>query len=195
MNIVEGYESLPVIPKEEIFAFLKKREGILDGVCVTGGEPTLYRELPEFIEKVKQLGFLVKLDTNGTNPEMLGILINDGLIDYIAMDIKTSFNNYPQVTGIPHVEKDRLRKSVEILLSGKIPYEFRTTVAKEFHTPEVFQEIGEMIKGCKNYYLQTFKDSEYVRRHDLTPYNKEELQGIALQLEKYDIKAYVRGVE
>ncbi len=147
------------------------------------------------MKKIKQLGFLVKLDTNGTNPEMLGILIGDSLVDYVAMDIKTSFNNYPKVAGISHIDTDRLRKSIDILLSGRIPYEFRTTVTREYHTFQVFEEIGEMIRGCKNYYLQAFKDSEYVRLHTLTSYNKEELQGIAGQLGKYDVKAYVRGID
>ncbi len=195
MNIVEDFEGLPRISEEEILSFLKKREGILDGVCITGGEPTLYKELPDFMERIKRLGFLVKLDTNGTNPEMLGILIRDGLTDYVAMDIKTSLNNYPQVAGISRVDTDRLRQSIDILLSERIPYEFRTTVVREYHTFKVFEEIGEMIRGCKNYYLQAFKDSEYVRLHTLTSYNKEELQGIAGQLEKYDVKAYVRGID
>ncbi len=194
MNIAEGAQELPFISTEELFGFLNKRKGILDGVCITGGEPTINKELPEFIKEIKKLGFLVKLDTNGTDPSMLKQLIENELIDYAAMDIKSSLNGYAQVTGSAAFKPDKIKESIDILLNGDMSYELRTTVVKEYHDTEVFEEIGQMIRGCKNYYLQAFRDSQYVKDHSLSSYNKEELLAIAKQLEKYDIKAYVRGI-
>ena len=198
MNLVEPQEEPSVIPEDEIFDFLKKRQGILDGVCVTGGEPTIHPKLPDLIQKIKALGLLVKLDTNGTNPELLSFLINEDLIDYVAMDIKSSFNNYSQVAGIATKSASlivsKLKQSIDILKNGSIPYEFRTTVIREYHNAQVFDEIGEMLAGCSQYYLQSFKDSEFVKAHELTAYTKEELLGFAKQLQKYHITAYVRGV-
>lgn len=138
-----------------VLNFLQKRVGKLDGIVITGGEPTLQKHLPEFIKQVKDMGFKVKLDTNGTNPDMLKRLINEKLIDYVAMDIKAPIEKYSQITCTKVNTKDVL-KSIEILKSSNIAYEFRTTVVKSQLFPEDFEQIAQMIEGCEKYYLQRF---------------------------------------
>lgn len=145
--------------EEQIIAFLKKRQGLLEGVCITGGEPLLMPELPGFIQQVKALGYAVKLDTNGTSPDALSALTNAGLIDFVAMDIKNSKQKYALTTGIPDLDLSVIERSVELLLHGKIPYEFRTTVVKELHTCHDIEEIAEWIAGANTYCLQGFVDS------------------------------------
>ncbi len=194
MNLVDPRYDIPVIPTEEIFSFLNKRKNLLEGVCITGGEPTINPELCEFIERIKGYGLSVKLDTNGTAPGVLELLIKERLIDYAAMDIKASPAEYGRVAGISDPDMKSMEKSIELLLKGTLPYEFRTTVVRKYHTAEVFDEIGAMIAGCDNYYLQSFTDSEFVTDHTLTAYDKEELLNIVRQLEKYNITAYLRGV-
>jgi pyruvate formate lyase activating enzyme len=128
-DIEKGY---PPIREEDLFIFLKERQGKIDGVVITGGEPTLYADLPDFIRRIRALGYLIKLDTNGTNPEMLQSLINDKLIDYIAMDIKAAWDKYETVVDVA-VNLDNLRKSVKIIMSSSVPYEFRTTLVPDLH--------------------------------------------------------------
>ena len=195
MNLVEPEYRPENIPKEDILSFLRKRAGILEGVCITGGEPTVNPELVELISEIKELGYSVKLDTNGTNPVMLGMLLEEGLIDYAAMDIKTGFSDYERVAGVASPDIESVKQSIGLLIKGKYPYEFRTTLCRQYHTPEIMEEIGSMIRGCSNYYLQSFRDSEYVRQRGLGSYEKEELLQIVKQLEKYDITAYIRGVD
>ncbi len=195
MNLVEPQYRPEVIAKEEISGFLRKRKGILEGVCITGGEPTIHPELGEFIKEIKELGYCVKLDTNGTNPEMLKELIEEELIDYAAMDIKTGFSDYERVAGVSCPDIEKISQSIKLLIEGEFSYEFRTTLCRQYHTPEIMEEIGAMIRGCSNYYLQSFRDSEYVRQHELGSYDKEELLQIVKQLGEYDITAYLRGVD
>ena len=147
------------ISEDALFSFLESRRGKLSGVCITGGEPTLYKELPTFINNIRALGYAVKLDTNGTNPDMLGGLISDGLIDYVAMDIKSSRAGYPTASGVADIDISKIEESVQILLFGKVDYEFRTTLVKELHTLSDMEDIGRWIKGAKRYFLQSFKDS------------------------------------
>ena len=158
--LVLDFKNLPTINEEEIFSYLKKRVGILEGVCISGGEPTLEKDLASFIEKIKGLGYSVKLDTNGTNPEIVKSLINNGLIDYLAMDIKNDRENYSKIIGFDSYDTKQVENTVDFLLNGKFPYEFRTTLIKEFHTQENIAKIGEWIKGANKYFLQKFKDSE-----------------------------------
>ena len=146
------------IPEDELLAFLKKRSGVLDGVCITGGEPTLRRELPELLRSIKALGYAVKLDTNGTNPHILASLIDEGLVDYVAMDIKNSPEKYSLTAG-RHVDMDAVRRSVSILMENKVKYEFRTTVVGGYHTADDFRAIGEWLRGAEAYFLQNFVDS------------------------------------
>ena len=143
----------------EIYDYLKRRKGILEAVCITGGEPTLYPDLKEMIVKIKELGYLVKLDTNGTNPGIVKELYKEGLIDYVAMDIKNSFTKYPITTGKKSIDNEPIKESIEFLINSGIDYEFRTTLVKELHTIDDMKEIALMIKGAKRYYLQKFVDN------------------------------------
>lgn len=151
----------------EILDFLKQRKNILKGVCITGGEPTLQADLSEFIRKIKNLGYQVKLDTNGYMPNVLRRLLEEDLLDYVAMDIKNCRDKYAATVGIYDKQScanvfhiDRIEESIEILQKASVPYEFRTTVVKELHTQEDLLKIGEWIKGCPHYFLQQYQDSE-----------------------------------
>ena len=146
----------------EIYEFLKSRVGLIDAVVFTGGEPTLMAELKNRIKQVKELGFLIKLDTNGTHPNILEDLINDGLLDYVAMDIKNSEKMYATTAGCPFVNLENIKKSIEILKKNRVNYEFRTTLVKEFHTEESIKEMRELVKGASKLYLQKFVDREGV---------------------------------
>lgn len=149
--------------QEEVLAFLKKRKNILKGVCITGGEPTLQADLPDFIGKIRRLGYSVKLDTNGYKPEVLRRLLDKGYLDYVAMDIKNCPEKYAVTTGMNEegnrFDLGKIRESVSMLMDGDVDSEFRTTVVKELHTVEDMVKIGEWIKGCSKYYLQRFTDS------------------------------------
>lgn len=158
--LVVGNVKAQEIEVQEVFDYLKKRKGLVDAVCVTGGEPTMQKELPQFLRDVRSLGYATKLDTNGTNPQMLADVIEKGLVDYVAMDIKNCKAKYPQTIGINSIKMDDICKSVDILLNSAIDYEFRTTVIDEFHTVEGMKEIAEWICGAKRYYLQKYKDNE-----------------------------------
>ena len=185
----------PEYSQEEILAFLKKRRGILDGVCITGGEPTISGELPHFLEKIKDLGYAVKLDTNGTNPEMVRMLVREGLIDMAAMDIKASKERYPILAGVQEPGIDRICETADYLMHGGIAYEFRTTVVRELHSEEDFQKIGEWLKGAEAYYLQAYKDSAGVLRPGFSSYTFEELDGFRKILQK-DIRSVgIRGID
>ncbi len=151
----EKIKKQPVIPEKDFFDFLKQRKGRLEGICVTGGEPTLYQDLPDFIRKIKNLGFSVKLDTNGTNPEILEKLIKENLIDYLAMDIKGPPEKYHEITR-SKIGLERIKKSVK-LIKNFPEYEFRTTILPCFHKKEDLIKIGEWLKGSKKYFLQQFR--------------------------------------
>ncbi len=184
----------PEYDPEEILRFLKKRQGILDGVCVTGGEPTLAPELEVFVAKIRELGYPVKLDTNGTHPEVLKELLNKNLLDYVAMDLKTSPANYTVLTGGVDCI-DAVQESVELLLQGKIPYEFRTTVVKELHRRQDFEEIGRWIHGAERYYLQAYKDSDEVLQPGFSSYSASELQEFTRLLREHVKYVGIRGID
>ncbi len=145
--------------EEEILSFLKKRIGILEGVCITGGEPLMQNGIDGFIAKVKELGYSVKLDTNGSFPDKLKDLVDRGLVDKVAMDIKNSKEKYPITVGIEDYDISPVERSVDILMNGNVDYEFRTTVVKNLHTLDDMVAIGEWITGAGAYYIQNFKDS------------------------------------
>ena len=147
------------ITEEEFFAFLQKRKGILEGVCVTGGEPTLQPDLLPFLRKIKELGYAVKLDTNGYQPDVLKAAVETGLVDYVAMDIKNSLARYGETVGIPHFDTAPIEESTAYLMEGHIPFEFRTTLVKGLHTPEDLSQIGEWLHGEEAFFLQGFVDS------------------------------------
>ncbi|MBQ1347325.1 MAG: anaerobic ribonucleoside-triphosphate reductase activating protein [Erysipelotrichaceae bacterium] len=146
------------IANEDIFDFLKSRNKILDGICITGGEPLLHKGITAFIKRVRDLGLKVKLDTNGSNFEALRRLIDEKLVDYVAMDIKNSPEKYAMTIGLENYDLSEIEKSKNYLLENHVDYEFRTTIVKEFHEPEDLRKIGEWIRGAKHYYLQNFED-------------------------------------
>ena len=164
----------PGIPESEVFAFLEQRKGKLDGICITGGEPTLQPELPGFLEKLRELGYAIKLDTNGTYPGMLKGLLHDGILDYVAMDIKNSPQRYAETCGGADV-LSRVRESVDLLLDSSIEYEFRTTVCKPLHTEKEMEEIGHWLGGAKRYFLQPFVDTGNLVSGGVQAYTQEEL--------------------
>lgn len=168
-----------------ILEFLSSRKGKLDGVVITGGEPTLQKDLPEFIRQIKELGFLVKLDTNGTNPEMLKKLLDEKLIDYVAMDIKAPIEKYEDIV-CTKVDVQNILKSIEMLKKSKVDYEFRTTVVKSQLSPTDFNRIGELIDGCEKYYLQKFVPTKTLDETFLaqTTYSDEEFLEIIKDLKK-----------
>jgi pyruvate formate lyase activating enzyme len=171
---------------EDFFALLRKRQGKLDGVTVTGGEPTMHEDLPEFVASIKELGFKVKLDSNGTNPTMLRKMIDAGHIDYLAMDIKSPLANYSQTVGRP-VPVDNIAESIELLKTCGVPYEFRTTVIKSMLAPEDFHQIGKEIQGARQYFLQKFEPTKILNpqfRKKVT-YSDEEFGEIAKIMEQY----------
>ncbi|MEI6529474.1 MAG: anaerobic ribonucleoside-triphosphate reductase activating protein [Candidatus Falkowbacteria bacterium] len=168
---------------EDLFLFLKERFGRLEGVVITGGEPTLHPDLPEFIKRIKDMGYLVKLDTNGTNPEMLIELIKAKLIDYIAMDLKAPLDKYEATVSVK-LDWDNIKKSVKIIMSSDLPYEFRTTVVPGLLEKEDFAKMGELIKGGAKWYLQNFKsdtelvDANYKKQKGFSSKNMEEFATI-----------------
>ena len=174
MDIVNP-DSSPAYTDEDILAFLRTRKGIIDGVCITGGEPTLYNELPLFIRLIRDLGFKIKLDTNGTNPQMLRSMLEDGLLDYVAMDIKSSLSSYDRACGVDGIKLTPIKESIDILMSGKCEYEFRTTCVREFLDRETVKEIASLLKGASRYFLQGFVMSDFVPDKNLHPVPKEDL--------------------
>lgn len=188
----------PVDP-DEFRYFLKKRSGILEGICVTGGEPTLHQDLPEFLTMIRQEGYQVKLDTNGTNPTMLQDLMKNGLLDYVAMDIKAGPDNYARVCGCennPHMDTllDNVRHSVRLLLDSDLDYEFRTTVVGSLHTEKDFLEIASWIRGCSRYYLQSFRDCDEIllENHPFFTFSEQEMQNFLSIVQKEIPQAALR---
>lgn len=181
--------------QEEIISFLKKRKNILEGVCISGGEPTLYNELFNFLREIKELGYLAKIDTNGSNPGFLKRLVKEGLADKIAMDIKSSPENYPILSGIPTVNIDAIKESASFLMQETIDYEFRTTAVKELHTENDFIEIGKWIAGAKAYYIQAYKDSPEVMKPGYSSFSIEELQHFRTVLLETVPTVEIRGID
>lgn len=166
------------IPETEFFDFLKLRQSLLDGVCVTGGEPTLHADLPDFLRKIKNLGFQIKLDTNGTNPKMLESLFRDGLVNYFAMDVKTNLKNYDKVVGVK-VNLEDIKRSVKIIMESGLDHEFRTTVVPGLHSEADILAVALEIRGAKRYYLQQFRSGGKILSpefREAKPYPVEFLQ-------------------
>ena len=181
--------------EEEVLSFLQKRRGILDGICVTGGEPLLQPDLPLFLGKVKALGMNVKLDTNGSRPRALRALIEDGLVDYVAMDIKNRWERYPETVGLPSFDVSAVRESAALLMEGRVPYEFRTTVVREFHTVEDIQDIVRTLQGAPAYYLQNFEDSGDLIGSDLHAADRQTLDAMRDAAAFYIPNTTLRGVD
>ena len=165
--------------EREFFEFLKKRQGKIEGVCITGGEPTIQPDIVDFIKKVKKMGFAIKLDTNGTRPDVLKKLLDLKLLDFVAMDIKNQLKKYNQTVGMKTVDKDRIKLSVDLIRNSRIPYEFRTTVVPGLHTEKDFLEIGKWLNGVDRYYLQEYREGRI-----LDPNLKKKTKGKKIDLEK-----------
>jgi len=192
-DLVVNSNSMRTIPEEEIFKELEKRKKMLDGVVICGGEPTIYSNLREFIEKIKNLGFLVKLDTNGSNPEMIKKLIDEKLIDYAAMDVKETFKEYNKIANIK-VDIEQIKESIMILINSEIDYEFRTTIVPGFHDVKKIKEIAGYLVNGKKYYLQLFKAEEKVRDpklKNIKAFTKEEVDEMVKVAKEY-IKTELR---
>lgn len=183
------------IPREEIMIFLKKRKGILDGVCVSGGEPTLAAELKELLEEIKSLGYLVKLDTNGTRPQVIRELLRAGLVDFVAMDIKSSLDNYSKVSGIRELNLEEIQESAEMIRTQSPDYEFRTTVVRELHQEEDFMKIASWLSGVKAYYLQAYRDSDQVLQPGFHSYDRGELENFCQILRRTIPLVQIRGLD
>ena len=193
-DMVVALQNTQQFPEDEILAFLKKRRGILTGVCITGGEPTLRPDLEEFIRRIKDLGYLVKLDSNGSNPGILRHLNEEGLLDYIAMDVKGCPSNYGPCIAVPDYDPAPILESIDYIRSSLPDYEFRTTVVKELHSDRDFEEIGPLLEGAKNYFLQYFSDSGNILCPGIYHHNTEEEMQHYLELVKpYIPNAAIRG--
>lgn len=180
---------------DEVFGFLKKRRGVLDGVAVTGGEPLLHADMPEFLARVKELGYKIKLDTNGSNPELLSEIVKNKLVDRVAMDIKNAPEEYARTIGLKSFDIAPVERSKEMLLRGDIDYEFRTTVVKGIHTKESLIGAAKWIEGAKEYYLQQFKDSGNLILPDgLSAYDEKQMHALADAVRDYVPAVEVRGV-
>ena len=160
-ELIDG-SAPPVMEEEELLVFLKKRQGLLEGVAITGGEPLLRPDIISLAEKIRDLGYPMKLDTNGTHPDRLREIIDRGLAAYVAMDIKNSPDRYAVTAGVDTLDMGKIRESVSLLMEGRTDYEFRTTVVAELHDADSFRGIGEWIRGAKRYYLQKFTDRDTV---------------------------------
>jgi pyruvate formate lyase activating enzyme len=194
-SLVTNLSTQTIIPENDIYSILDKRKNILEGVCITGGEPTLNPALPQFIEKIKSFGLKVKLDTNGTNPVQLHNLVKNKLIDYVAMDIKNSKEKYFQTSGLAYTKLQLISDSISLLLEGALACEFRTTLVKELHTREDMISIGEWIRGADNYYLQSYLNSGDIISPGLSSHTTETLKEYAFLLTPYVKHVSLRGVE
>lgn len=194
-SLVLAPKSQPIISEDEVFTTLKKRIGILEGVCITGGEPTLYVGLYDLIRKIKDLGFLVKLDTNGSNPHIISKLLEEGLIDYLAMDIKNSKEKYATTTAIKNLNTDKISESISILLDSSIDYEFRTTAVKNFHESSDFLSIGRWINNAKAYYIQAFEHSADLISEGLSGFSLSELMQFKKIVSPFVKHIDIRGID
>lgn len=182
------------IPMEDIFAFLDMRAGVLDGVCLSGGEPLIQSGIEDFLKEIKRRGLLVKLDTNGSFPDKMIRLVEEGLVDYVAMDVKNSQESYGRTIGIEGYDISEVNRSVSYLLRGNVPYEFRTTVVLEFHRRPDFESLARWLGGARRYYLQQFVDSGNCIQKGLHAYNKNIMNQALAIVRKGVETAQLRGL-
>ena len=176
-----------------LLRFLKGRQGLLDGVAITGGEPLLRKDLPELLRAIHELGFAVKVDTNGNHPDTLEGLLREGLVDYVAMDIKNSPERYAETSGLKRFDPAPVMESVNLLMKGKAEYEFRTTVTAELHDEASFRAIGEWIHGARRYFLQKFTDRETVPFEGFHAPTEEQIQAWAKIMREHVGEVAIRG--
>ena len=184
-----------MLAADELYAFLQKRQGLLDGVCITGGEPLLQPDLAEFLKPIHDMGFAVKLDTNGTMPDRLAAICETGLIDMVAMDIKNCIEKYAATAGTERLHPDAVHRSVRYLMEqNRIPYEFRTTVVRQYHTADDFEKIGKWIRGAQGYYLQNFQNSGALIDQNVSGCTPSEMRQFLEIVRKYVPQAELRGI-
>ena len=185
---------VPELRQDDFFAFLRKRQGLLDGVAITGGEPLLHPDLPELLRKIRALGYAVKLDTNGTRFEALSRVLRDGLVDYVAMDVKNSPARYAETCGVASVDMEPVYASIDLLRAGTVDYEFRTTVVKEFHTVEDIRLCAKWIAGARRYFLQNFTDSGKLIGENLHAVARDTLEKMAEAARLFVMTTETRGI-
>jgi pyruvate formate lyase activating enzyme len=193
-DLIKNPDKLPNIKEEELLKFLESRKKWIDGVCITGGEPTTHKDLPKLIKKIKNLNLLVKLDTNGSNPKMLEELIKRKLVDYVAMDIKAPLEKYDKAAKVK-INKKNIRKSVGLIIDSGIDYEMRSTILPELHSKEDIIKIAKWLKGAKRYFLQQFRakvtlDPKFKK---CKPFTQEEMEELKKECNKY-VHTEIRGV-
>ncbi len=184
----------PDYTEDEILSFLEKRVGLLDGVAITGGEPLLNPDIADFIRKIRSMGYAVKLDTNGSFPERLKAIVSEGLVDYVAMDIKNRKEKYAETIGLKNHDLSKIEESVEFLKSGAVDYEFRTTVVKQFHTVEDIRAAAEWISGAKRYFLQNFVDSGELICEEVCGVDKETMLKMKSAAADFVSQTEIRGI-
>lgn len=193
--LVNRVAETPELSEEEVLAFLKSRKGLLDGVVLSGGEPLLQHDAADFLKKVRELGFAVKLDTNGCFPQVLADILQQELVDYVAMDIKNCREKYGETVGIPNFDTAPVEESVRLLRSSGVEYEFRTTLVRELHRPQDLVSIGEWLNGSPRYYLQNFEDSGNTIKSGLNGFTALELQDFAALAAPFFGRVTVRGAD
>lgn len=181
------------VDEQEILDYLDKRKNILDGIVISGGEPLIHKDIKIFLKKVKERNFQIKLDTNGTNPELLKEIIDNKLVDYVAMDIKNTLPKYEKTVGVKNTYIENIKKSISILENSKIEYEFRTTIVKDFHTIDDIKEILSLINGNSKYYIQNFQNGDGVIKRGLQGFTDEELNNFKKELTKFP-NALIRNI-
>lgn len=194
-SLVISEKYADTLDEKEVLNFLESRVGLLDGVCISGGEPTLQTDLKDFIKRVKELGYTIKLDTNGYRPDVLEVLLKEKLIDFVSMDIKNCPSKYAETAGLTRIDIEKIKESVRLLSNSGISYELRTTIVKEFHTEKDILEMVELVKDAPVYYLQMFRDSETNIKYGLHPVSEEEMQKFKTLLKQNNVNVKIRGEE
>ena len=174
--LVVGNLKSQQIDESEVFDYLQKRKGLVDAVCVTGGEPTLQPDLCDFLAKVRSMGYATKLDTNGLRPDVLKAVLDDKLVDYVATDVKNSPEKYAHTVGVQNVDMSKILNSIQLLKDSGIDFEFRTTLIKEFHTSDDVQKIAYLVSGAPRYFMQKYNDNDGCIAHGYTPVPKAEAE-------------------
>ncbi len=192
--LVTEIDAAATYDEEEIFDYLRKRRGVLDGVAITGGEPLMNRDIPDLLRKIKDLGYAVKLDTNGSYPDLLKAIAEEGLVDYVAMDIKNSKEKYAATVGLPRLDLRPIEESVAFLLSGRLDFEFRTTVVKELHTEADIAAVADWIAGAPRYFLQNFQASEHMIGANLHAHDPEMLEKLRAIAARKIPQTALRGI-
>ena len=194
-SLVLNPKDAPSIPFDTIVDYLKKRKNILEAVVVTGGEPTLMPDLEEKLREIKSLGYEIKLDSNGSHPEVLKKVVSEKLVDYIAMDIKNSPEKYAMTVGTTNIDFNKINESIDFLVKGNLPFEFRTTTIKEYHNSHDFEEIGKWIQGAKKFFIQRYIDNENCIAHGLHMVDRETALSFKNIVSKYVSSVSLRGYE